>query len=228
MKETAKAVENGEAPTEPPEAVVEQAEELTEDEELAAEAAEAEERAREAAAEKEAEETESSGEDAEEEADAEPTDVVEVAEKQVEEKAEVKTALLDHLTMLRDERTALIDRTRVVLDELDRKGGDTEEQRKYLVAISGISVESDDLESLWATIYGWIKSPQGGIRWGINILQFVGTIVAFVFASRIARKATERGMRMSKGTSNLMRDFVAKLVQRAVIALGVVIGLSTL
>jgi small conductance mechanosensitive channel len=73
-----------------------------------------------------------------------------------------------------------------------------------------------------------LTSSQGGIRWGVNALQFVGIVFAFVIGGRIARKATERGMRMSKGASNLMRDFVAKMVQRVVVALGLILGLSAL
>lgn len=244
-KQTAKAVDKAKKATDggdaapdgdaeaQADAVVEQAEavasgEAEASEAVAASAAEAEQRAREKLAEQQADPAASAAATQQ----PESGDALEVAAQKVEqaaeEQAQVKTVLLDHLTELRDERTALIDRMRVVLDEIDRKGGETDEYRDYLVAVSGIRVESDDLESLWATVYGWLTSQQGGIRWGLNILQFVGIIVAFLFAGRIAEKATGRAMRVSRGTSNLMREFVSKSVRRVMIALGLIFGLSAL
>lgn len=243
-KETAKAVDqakkatdggnaaaSGEADAQA-EAAVQQAEavassETQADDAVAASAAEAEQRAREKLAEQDAKTTPAATEQ-------EPAsgDALEVAAQKVEqaaeEQAQVKTALLDHLNELRDERTALIDRTRVVLDEIDRKGGETEEYRDYLVAVSGIRVESDDLQSLWATVYGWLTSSQGGVRWGLNILQFAGILIAFLFVGRIAEKASARAMRVSKNTSHLMREFVSKSVRRVVLAFGIIFGLTAL
>ncbi len=67
------------------------------------------------------------------------------AKDAVESKEESKILLLDLLTQLRTERTALIDRMNVVLKELESKGGDIDEYRKYLNSVSNVQIEWFDL-----------------------------------------------------------------------------------
>jgi len=152
------------------------------------------------------------------------------ADKIAEATEEQKDVLLDSVTKLREERTALVDQTRTVLDDLDAKGGDTEEYRQYLSAVSGVAMDASDLDALSATILGWVRSEQGGIRWGVNIASFMAILVAFWVLSFVVGRIADRALRTrySRNLSTLMRDFLAKLIRRAIVVVGFVIALASL
>ncbi len=141
-----------------------------------------------------------------------------------------KENLLDRVTRLRDERTALVDRTRVILDGLDTKGGETEEYRKYIKAVSGVEVDASDFEAIGATVMGWVKSEQGGIRWGLNVAKFFALVTVFWALSGFVGRVADRALRTrrSRKLSSLMRDFLAKLVRRVVLLIGFVMALTAL
>ncbi|MHC5014949.1 MAG: hypothetical protein ACYTGM_10670, partial [Planctomycetota bacterium] len=149
----------------------------------------------------------------------------EAAEQAAEAKAQVKAALLDDVNELRDQRAALVARTNRVLDALEAKGGDTAEHRLYVNAVSGIRVDVSDWQAAWATIVGWLKSGEGGIKWAKNIIAFLVIFLAFWILALIVERVTERAMRMSKRLSSLIRDFVGKSVRRVVLLVGFVVAL---
>ena len=150
------------------------------------------------------------------------------AEQAAEAKAEVKAVLLDDLTTLRGERTALIDRTNVVLDELAAKGGDVDLQRKYVKAVSGIQVEVSDSAAAWATITGWLASPEGGLRHARNLAICLATIVGAWLLARLAGRIVRRSVAAAKGMTDLMQEFLAKSVRTLILVVGVMIGISAL
>lgn len=153
-----------------------------------------------------------------------------VAQQVADVAAGQKANLLENVNQLREERVALVDRARVVLDEQDAKGGDSGEARLYLTAVSGIEVDVWDLDALRATIVGWFKSEQGGIRWALNVGNFVGILLGFWLLSKIAGALLNTLMRsrQSKHVSVLMQAFVSKMIGRAVLLIGVIIALQSL
>lgn len=150
------------------------------------------------------------------------------AEQVAEAKAEVKAVLLEDLTTLREERTALIDRASLVLDELAEKGGDVDLQRKYLKAVSGIQVEVSDTAAAWATITGWLASPEGGLRYARNLAVCVATILGAWFLARLAGRLVRRSVARAKGMTDLMQQFLVKSVRTLILLIGVMIGISAL
>lgn len=155
-------------------------------------------------------------------------EVVTAADKTTEAKADLKTALVKHVTDLLAERTALIDRFNVVLAELKDKGGETEEFNTYIKAVSGIKVDVTDTSATWTTITGWIKSPEGGFRWAVNILQFVVIVIVFYLLSIVAGKAAQKAFSKSKHFSSLLRDFLVLSARRLVLFIGFFVGLAAL
>lgn len=139
-----------------------------------------------------------------------------------------KQALLDEATELREERTALIDRVNVVVDELETKGGDVQEYREYVTAVSGIKVDVSDTEAAWATVLGWLQSEEGGMRWVRNIIVFVGIIFASWIIAKIVGFLLGRTLRATEAASTLLRRFLVKWVTRAIVAIGVVMALAAL
>ncbi|HKQ98922.1 MAG TPA: mechanosensitive ion channel domain-containing protein [Candidatus Polarisedimenticolia bacterium] len=149
------------------------------------------------------------------------------AEQAAEAKAEVKSVLLEDLTSLREERTALIDRANVVLEELAAKGGEVDLQKKYLKAVSGIQVEVSDTAAAWATVTGWLASPEGGLRYAKNLAICIATVLGAWLLSRLAGRLVRRSVAAS-GMTDLMQEFIAKAVRFLILAIGVMIGISAL
>lgn len=150
------------------------------------------------------------------------------ADRTAEEKAAVKTALLQRATDLMAERTAIIDRFKIVLDELAAKGGTTDEYDAYIKAVSGIKVDVTDASATWTTITGWVASPEGGLRWAMNVVQFVVIVLIFYVLSALAGKAAQRAFERSTRLSTLLQTFLVMTVRRLVLFIGFFVGLSAL
>jgi small conductance mechanosensitive channel len=162
---------------------------------------------------------------------------VEAAETISERQKDVKSEILDVVTRLREERTALADRLNVVLDELNLKLGKTPEgkdnevvvpYRLYGAAVSGIQVDVSDTQATWATLAGWVKSDEGGIRWLQNFVVFVVTIIAFWILGLILGKMAEKAFSLTKSSAVLLRNFIVHSVRRVTIFIGIIIGLAAL
>ncbi len=141
---------------------------------------------------------------------------------------ELKKASLKKLVELREDRTMVLDRLNVVLDALEAKGGDPEPYRLYATEASGTKVDIFDPEAMRQLVLGWLKSPEGGIRWGLNIISFIAVLVVFWIASKIATRAAARALGMARNVSTLLRDFCITLVRRSVMIIGLLIALSML
>ncbi len=148
--------------------------------------------------------------------------------KQAEERAQVRNQLLDYINHLRTQQTILIDRSNTVITAWELKGGDVTEARQYLKAVSGIQVDVTDAEATWKTISGWTTSEEGGIRWLKNFSVFIITLIIFIFLSRLAARGTKKLFAKATNTSQLLEDFMVVSVRRLVIAVGLLVALTTL
>ena len=157
--------------------------------------------------------------------------VTEAVSEAVEDKAEVKSQLLDRINELRAKRTSIIDRTNAVVMAFGEKGGDEKKisvHRKYIAAVSGIEVDVSDVGTAWATIYGWLASEEGGIRWAKKIAIFVVTILIFYLLSNAIGKAVQRVNSVAKGVPELLGIFIVKGVRRVALVIGFIVGLAAL
>jgi small conductance mechanosensitive channel len=155
-------------------------------------------------------------------------EAAETAEKGVKAKAQVKAALLKDVNELRNQRAALVDRVNLVLDALEEKGGDVEEHRLYISAVSGIRLDVSDTQAAWATLVGWLKSGEGGIQWAKNIAGFIVIFLGFWVVALIVEKLTEKALKMGRRLSGLMRDFIGASVRRIILVVGFVVALGAL
>ncbi|MCK5664512.1 MAG: mechanosensitive ion channel [Thiotrichaceae bacterium] len=151
-----------------------------------------------------------------------------ISDKTEAGKKHLKTALLVHINDLRDQRTVLIDRFETVLTELELKGGETEEFRTYIKAVSGIKVDVTDASATWTTITGWLMSAEGGFRWALNLIKFIVIVMVFYLLSILAGKAASKALSKSKKSSSLLREFLIMTVRRVVLVVGLLVGLSAL
>ena len=154
--------------------------------------------------------------------------VAEELESVAEAESDLRNQLVVNVTNLQGEQTGLVERFTVVLDALDQKGGDTTSYRKYIDAVSGIELDITDTEGLGVRLASWLRSEEGGIRWGLNLAKFVGILIASVIISRLLARVTGRVLTRIGGTSALFRDFAVMLVQRGVLVTGALLALASL
>ena len=138
--------------------------------------------------------------------------------------------LIEKVTELQGEQTALIDRLNVVLDEIDKKGGDTLSYRKYIAAITGIDLELDitATEGIGLRFFTWLKSEEGGIRWGLSIVKFIVIVSVSVVAARILKRVVRTALTRVGGVSSLFLDFIVITTERGVMVVGFLVGLTSL
>ncbi|MHC2066804.1 mechanosensitive ion channel domain-containing protein [Bremerella sp. T1] len=150
------------------------------------------------------------------------------APKAVEEAVTKKGELLQDVSLLQDERTALSDRLEVVLVSLERKGGEVEEYRKYIIAVSGFDVDTTDATATWAAVVGWIVSKEGGQRLAWNIAKFLAILlVSWIiakFIQNIVNWLLERKLRLSRLAENL----ISRTIKNIVLVIGFAISLTAL
>ncbi len=148
--------------------------------------------------------------------------------EQADERSQVRKQLLEYINHLRTQQTILIDRANTVITAWELKGGDVTEARQYLKAVSGIQVDVTDAEATWETISGWTTSEEGGVRWLKNFSIFVITLVIFFFLSKLAARGTKKLFAKAVNTSQLLEDFMVVSVRRLVMAVGLLVALTTL
>ncbi len=143
-------------------------------------------------------------------------------------KTDVKVQLVDYSTQLRTESTALVDRLKLVLDKWEAKGGDPKTYRLYISSLGGLKIDVSDKTATFARLSGWLSSDEGGLRWAREIGVFLAYVVGSMVVAWIVRRILNRLMSRSRMTSQLLHNFVITASGRAIVAVGVLLGLSAL
>ncbi|MFP6904049.1 MAG: mechanosensitive ion channel family protein [Verrucomicrobiota bacterium] len=116
----------------------------------------------------------------------------------------------------------------VVLDSLEAKGGEVEQHRKYLAATSESSLSVSDPHAITRMLSTWLRSSKGGVRWGFNLLKFLGVLLVTVLVSRLVVKATGKALLIEQRMSQLLEKFVLRIVRWLVLFGGLLIALTML
>ena len=144
-------------------------------------------------------------------------------------KAEVKVQLIDFATQLGNERTQITDRLKIVIEEWDRKGGESKDIRQYIAAVGGLKVDVTDAASSLTRIKAWMMTDEGGLRMARNFALFMAYLAASFVLAWIIRSLVGRMLaRMRHGPSQLLQKFVRDMSGRLVIFFGILAGLSAL
>ncbi|GAB1545054.1 hypothetical protein NUACC21_77300 [Scytonema sp. NUACC21] len=159
-------------------------------------------------------------------------DKIEKAAEQLDKNADVeaklKNQIVVNVTELQSDRTAIVDRFKVVLAELEAKGGDSKSYQQYIEAISIVAVDLKDSEGLGVRLLSWIQSGEGGLRWATNVGKFVGIVIASIIVSQILGIILNRILKRMGGASELLRHFTVMLVKRGGIVVGLMLALTAL
>ena len=157
--------------------------------------------------------------------------------QKVEKAKEEKSMLLEMETKLLEDRQRMIKRLDTVLENINEKIGTDESgneldkvlpYRRYINSVSGISLEVTDAESAWTIIYGWVMSEEGGILWIINLVKFIVILLVAFFVSNILRKGVKRALELSHSNSKLLNDFIANIIHKLVMLVGLLVALAAL
>lgn len=92
----------------------------------------------------------------------------------------LQNILVVNATGLQASRASLVSRLQVVLDELERKGGETESYDNYIRAISGVDFDVTNTEGLGLRVTTWLQSENGGIRLGLGFAKFFSILMAAI------------------------------------------------
>ena len=152
-------------------------------------------------------------------------------EAEVKLSTQAKEELLVSISKLRQEQKTLIDRFNAVLEALKAKGGDVEEYEQYVEAVSGLGLAMQDVKDPSAfriIVWGWLKSPEGGLLWLKSIVKFVITLLVFYILAKAAGNLVQKTVSKSKRFSDLLKDFFVTTTRKAVILIGIIVALSTL
>lgn len=145
--------------------------------------------------------------------------------------ADIKEQLVQTSTKLREEKTGVVDRFNIVLDALKLKGGKVDDFKTYIAAVSGIDMSVKDMKDVSALkirAVGWLKSPQGGLRWLKNIIFFIIILIISYVLAGVFGGITSKAVSKSKKFSDLLKQFFVSIVRKAVWILGAIIALSML
>ncbi|MHC4433901.1 MAG: mechanosensitive ion channel family protein [Planctomycetota bacterium] len=154
-----------------------------------------------------------------------------VDEAEAEARTEAREQLLIGISKLREEQKTIVDRFNAVLAALKAKGGDIVEYEQYVAAASGLGLAVQDVRDVSAfriIVWGWLKSPEGGLLWLKSILLFVITLIVFYFLAGAAGKLIHGTVSKSKRFSDLLKEFFAGTTRKAVRLIGIIVALSVL
>ena len=153
---------------------------------------------------------------------------ISVADKTEAGREKVRTALIKYAADLVEERKLLIDRFEIILNELVAKGGKKDEYAAYITATSSIKIDVADASATWIAVSSWLTSTEGGLRWALNIIQFIVIMILSYLLSIVAGRLVKKVFVNSKNFSVLLLDFLQLGARRIVLLIGLFIGLSAL
>jgi len=158
-------------------------------------------------------------------------------EQKVVKTKEEKNALVEDLTRLHAKRNSMVDRLDTVLQNINEKIGTDENgkeldkvlpYRRYIDAVSGISVEITDANSAWTTVSEWVMSDDGGIHWLINIAKFLAILFTAMFVSKLLSQGTRKALKHTPSNSQLLNDFIANIIHKVVMLIGLLVALAAM
>jgi len=123
---------------------------------------------------------------------------------------------------------ATVLRVQAVLLVLQKRGGDITEYKKYISTATGQKLNLTDPGVVTAQAMAWVKSKDGGVKLGLNVLKFIGLLLVFYVLARILGKAVSTAVSRVPKASSLLRDFLVGGTKRITMFIGLVVAVSAL
>ena len=126
-----------------------------------------------------------------------------------------------------EEKNKLLILFRKVISELEIKGGDIETFKSYADAVSRAQIVMSPDGTFWSKYSSWFRSKEGGVKLGIQLLKFIGVMLAFWFLAGFLRRVVRKAAEKSDRFSELLEQFMIKISFRAVMIVGLIVALGT-
>ncbi len=152
---------------------------------------------------------------------------IDIAVAEAKDDAE-RQALADRSTEQQEIVNAIVERVRVSIYLLRMRGGSVREYQDYVAAATGMKLNLTDPNVLIAQVKAWLRSPSGGMKIGVNLLKFVGVLIAFWIVSRVVGAIVSAAVRRVPKTSTLLHSFLSGMTRKVIMVVGIVVGLSVL
>ena len=152
--------------------------------------------------------------------------LAEKADEYSEQLQKRRGLLIKNLTQLHAEKNDALERFRLVLENWELKGGDSDELHLYANALSGTSVDLSDSDAAWLTIKGWMMSQDGGLRWLANIIKFSLALLLVYILSKTAGRITDAALNRNRNLSTLLKLFIQVSVRRVILIIGFIVSLT--
>ncbi|MEO0421264.1 MAG: mechanosensitive ion channel family protein [Pseudomonadota bacterium] len=123
--------------------------------------------------------------------------------------------------------TATVERLQTVLAVLAKRGGDVTEAQRYITNATGQRVDFTNPSVFYAQAKAWLLSPGGGLKLGMNVLKFLGILVVFWFISGVVGAVIAAALGRLPRASNLLHKFLVGGSRRVVMAIGVLMAISS-
>jgi len=129
---------------------------------------------------------------------------------------------------LSEQKSRLMERMKLIIREYEEKGGDAKAYDSYLTALQQTTVDLSDTGTAMAQLKLWLASPEGGIKWGFRVIQFVLALVVFWILAAIVGKLAAHAVALQQTKSEMLQHFVEGVVSKVILLIGVLFALSVL
>ncbi len=123
---------------------------------------------------------------------------------------------------------AIVERTQVALLLFQKRGGDPTEYEDYIRHATGQKLNLSDPSVLYAQVVSWLRSAEGGVKIGLNILKFIGVLIGFWLLSRFVGKIVGAAVKRLPKASDLLQRFLVGGTRRLILLIGLVVAVSML
>ena len=158
----------------------------------------------------------------------------EIADTQIQvlkAEGDAENTLREKLTELATERKKLFARFSMVIDSLEKKGGDEAaiaDFRAYRNAIIVEETRTADAETLMAEALAWTTDEEGGISLAKNVGIIVISLIVLWFVARLIRRGVRKWIGRVPNLSLLLQAFLVGIIYWLVLAVGLMVVLSGL
>jgi small conductance mechanosensitive channel len=158
-------------------------------------------------------------------------DIAELQVERLQDPGAITDESNAELARLVEERAGLFERFTMVVDSLQKKGGDealVSELRAYRDTVLHSETILASPKAIAIAFFTWLTRDDGGIAVARNIAVIVLVLLALLFVSRSARGLVRRSLDRTSNVSELLKSFLVRAVYWFVLTLGLLFALAAL
>lgn len=157
--------------------------------------------------------------------------IAEIQVKRLQDPSTVTEETNLYLARMVEGRAGLFERFTMVVDALQKKGGDealVTELRAYRDAVLESETSLASPKAIAIAVLTWLQRADGGMAVAWNIVMVAVVLLALIFVSKSARGLVRRSLNRTDNISELLKSFLVRAVYWMVLTLGVLLALAAL